>query len=123
MKKKIIIIDDQPAAYLPEILRDKGFGVHVFTAFSSNEDEILSLIESNLVEFVLVDYSLGPEEPSGSDIVGWLIDNGFSGTIIGINTSEDNNKQMLAKGASFHINKYELVDKVSSILIDARNPE
>ncbi len=113
MTKIILIIDDQPAPYLDEVLEGQGYEVHIFTDYSSNRREIIRHIDSGSVEYILVDYSLGPDEASGADIIEWLLDRGYDGTIIGISSAENDNKRMVASGAAFFINKEELVDKIS----------
>lgn len=121
MQKKILVIDDQPAAYIDEVLQDLGFEVSIFTSFSSNDDEILEHIKSGSVKYILVDYSLGPSEPSGAEIIKWLLEHNYDGAIIGISSFDHSNKLMEAAGAMRCINKNELVDKISFILNQLSN--
>jgi len=121
VQKKILVIDDQPTAYIDEVLQDLGFEVSIFTGFSSNDDEILEHIKSGSVKYILVDYSLGPSEPSGAEIIKWLLEHDYDGAIIGISSYNHNNNLMEAAGAVRCINKNELVDKISFILDQLSN--
>ncbi len=107
IKKKIIIIDDEPMipSMIKELIEEEEPGLEI-TAIVTDREQFLWQVSENLFDAALVDIAVGEKE-GGLDILRTLKDRGFNFPVIILSAHDEVSfaSKCLGLGAAGYVNK------------------